>query len=386
MEPEKLNLPSANQITDWLGRLVQIPSVSPAQAGPRAGEPGEGRLAGQVGEWFRQFRGEVYTDEALPGRPNTFGIWRGASDRWLAVDVHLDTVSVEQMTGDPFSGHAADGKVHGRGAVDTKATLAIVLALLETMQANGQRPTANLLIAATVDEEVGALGAPAAAEWMRRQGFLVDELIVAEPTLCAPIHGHRGVVRLDFTIEGKAAHSSQPHMGQNAVIAAAQLALALQTEHERLERLPTVGLGHGALTVTILNGGTGINVVPPFAHLALDRRVVDGEQASAVVAQLEALARHHCPLPLTMNIQKQIDAFYQPSDSSLVRQLSQWTGEAAETAPYGTNAWAYADVAAQRVVFGPGSIDQAHGAVEWVAISELERAAAVYARWWGLTT
>jgi acetylornithine deacetylase/succinyl-diaminopimelate desuccinylase-like protein len=371
-------------IATWLSRLVQIPSVSPAQAGPRAGEPGEGRLAGQVAGWFDALGGQVQIDETLPGRPNVFGRWSGRSQRWLAVDVHLDTVSVEQMNGDPFSGRVADGRVYGRGAVDTKASLAIILALLEEMQRSDQRPDANLLIAATVDEEVGALGAPAAARWMQAQGLRVDELLIAEPTHCTPIYGHKGVVRLGFQIRGKSAHSSQPQMGRNAVVAGARLVMAMQAEHERLQSLSPVGLGHPMLTVTIMQGGAGINVVPDSCLVALDRRVVETETAANVVAQLSALAQSACPLPLTMQVQKEIDAFYQPADSAWVRRLAEWSGATPQVAPYGTNAWAYAAVAQERVVFGPGSIDQAHGAEEWVTVDELTKAAALYARWWGV--
>src|SRR5687767_3149319 len=110
-----------DRLAEWLSRLVQIPSVSPDQAGPRAGTPGEARLAASVAGWFTEFGGEVYQDEVLPGRPNVYGLWRGRSEGWLAVDVHLDTVSVEQMSGNPFSGEIRDGRVYGRGAVDDKA-------------------------------------------------------------------------------------------------------------------------------------------------------------------------------------------------------------------------------------------------------------------------
>lgn len=375
---------NSEQLAAWLCRLVQVPSVSPDQAGPRAGAPGEARLAAEVAGWFQQLGGEVELVDVLPGRPNVYGRWRGRSDRWLAVDVHLDTVSVEQMTGDPFSGEHRDGRVYGRGAVDTKASLAVILTLLEAMQQRGQQPAANLLIAATVDEEVGATGAPAAAAWLRERQLPIDQIIVAEPTLCTPIHGHKGVARMEFHIQGKAAHSSQPHFGQNAVVAAARVVLALQTEHERLQTLPPGALGNPALTVTILRGGTGINVVPDACQISVDRRVVENEKAAVVIAALHKLAQAACPLPLTMQVQKSIDAFYQPADSAWVRQLVAWSGSAPQVAPYGTNAWAYTDVAQNCVVFGPGSIDQAHGAEEWVTVDELAKAAEIYARWWGI--
>src|SRR4051794_7897584 len=127
----------ADCLAEWLSRLVRIPSVNPAQAGPRALVPGEARIAASVEGWFREFRGQVERDEVAPGRENVYGVWRGRSDRWIAVDAHLDTVGVEQMEGDPFSGEIRDGRVYGRGAVDTKATLAVVLALLEAIHQRG---------------------------------------------------------------------------------------------------------------------------------------------------------------------------------------------------------------------------------------------------------
>src|SRR5215212_10773212 len=157
------------QLATWLKRLVQIPSVTPEQAGPRAGEPGEARMADAIAGYFRDLGGEVHVEDVLPGRPNVYGIWRGTSERWAALDVHMDTVGVEQMLGDPFSGDLRAGRVYGRGAVDTKASLGVALALLDALRRAGRRPACNLLIAATADEENLARGAAAFAAWVRRQ-------------------------------------------------------------------------------------------------------------------------------------------------------------------------------------------------------------------------
>src|SRR3954470_17854406 len=227
-------IPTDEQLAAWLKRLVQIPSVAPEQAGPRAGAPGEARLAAAVAGWFRDFGGEVYVEDVLPGRPNVYGIWRGTSARWAALDVHMDTVGVEQMLGAPFGGELRDGRVYGRGAADTKASLAVALALLAALRRAGETPATNLVIAATADEETSARGAPAFAAWVRRRSIALDQLMVAEPTLCRPVHGHKGVVRLAFDIAGLPAHSSQPQLGKNAITAAAHLALAFDAEHRRL--------------------------------------------------------------------------------------------------------------------------------------------------------
>lgn len=374
---------SAHTPAQWLRRLVQIPSVNPHVAALEDGAPGEKALAEQIASWFTELGGNVCLDEVMPDRPNVYGIWTGRSDRWIAVDVHMDTVSAAPMSKDKFSGRIANQRVYGRGAVDTKASLGIILTLLEQMQRLNTRPGPNLLVGATVDEEIGATGAPAFARWMAQQPFRVEQIAVAEPTCCRPVYGHKGVVRLEFDIAGKSAHSSQPHRGQNAVVAAAKLIAALDQEDKQMQRArPASALGSPTLTVSVVRGGSGINVVPDSCHVALDRRVVDYEDAKTVADDLVDLARAHCDLPFQCRRQKELDAFYQEPDTPWVQQLARWSDSSPQVVPYGTNAWAYHEIVEQRIVIGPGSIDQAHGAEEWVELSELKRMADVYTRWW----
>lgn len=374
-----------NRVVEWLQRLVQTPSVTPVQAGPRAGVPGEAKLGAQMAEWFRELGGEVASEEVFPNRPNIYGIWRGRSDKWAAVDVHIDTAGVEQMEGDPFEARVADGRVYGRGSVDTKATLAIALALLEEMKRAGQSPEPNLLIAATSDEEGTAGGAPVFAEWVRKQDFRLDQLAVAEPTLCRPVYGHKGIVRITFNIEGVAAHSSQPHLGKNAITAAGHLILAIDEEQQRLRAQSWQNLlGVPALSATLINGGRGVSIIPDTCSLSLDRRVVDGEDATEVRDNLLEIARQRCPLPFTFEAWRAANAFVQPPDAPWIQQLAAWSGQEPMVVPYCTNAWAYGGLAKECVILGPGSIDQAHGKEEWVEISELEKLMDIYARWWGM--
>lgn len=374
-----------NRLAEWLSRLVQTPSVAPAQAGPRAGVPGEARLAAELAGYFRELGGQVFSEEVLPDRPNVYGLWRGRSSRWVAVDAHMDTVGVEQMTGDPFSGRIRDGRVYGRGAVDTKASLAVVLTLLELMYGAGHAPEPSLLIVATVDEEVGTRGAPAFAQWVRARELTLDQLMVAEPTMCLPVYGHKGLSRLEFQVKGKPTHSSQPQFGQNAVVAAAHLVVALDEEHRRLQAMPPqTALGLGTLTVSLIHGGQGINVVPDACSVSIDRRLVAGESPAEVSAALRDLAQRTCHLPVSATVLHEMPAFLQPPDTTWIRQLAEWSGQEPAIAPFATNAWAYKGLARECVVLGPGSVDQAHGDEEWVAISELEKLADIYSKWWGI--
>lgn len=373
------------RIIYWLSKLVQIPSVSSIQAGSKAGQPGEQALAEFLAETFRALGAdEVELEELLPGRPNVYAIWRGTSDRWAALDVHTDTVSVEQMTDPPFDGRLQANKIWGRGAVDTKASLALVIATLEAMQQAGLKPVPNLVVVGTINEESGGDGARGFAQWVRRRGLALDELMVAEPTLCAPIYGHKGVMALQLEVQGVPAHTSQPHLGKNAICAAAHLIVALEAEHERLQTLdwPTP-LGAPTLTVALINGGIGGNIVPDKCTLSLGRRMVPFEDPQAEADKLLVLAEAACPLPFVVKRRIGIEAFYQSPDLLWVQQLAAWSGETPTVAPYGTNALAYGGLAKQTIIFGPGSIDQAHGVVEWIEVAELEKAARVYANWLG---
>jgi len=372
-------------LSSWLSRLVQIPSVTPVQASARSGMTGEAQIALAVAGWFKALGGEVHLDECVTARPSVYGIFPGNTDQWVALDVHTDTVGVEQMSADPFGGEVRAGRVYGRGAVDTKASLAVALALLEALHTSGAKPQPNLLIAATADEEDQARGAPAFAEWVRRRGIVLDQLMVAEPTQCRPIHGHKGVVRLRFDVVGHPAHSAQPQHGKNAISAGAQLALAFAAEHERLQSADsTSALGQAALTVTLISGGRGINIVPDECSLSVDRRVVSGEQPEEIIAALTELAQRVCPLPVQATKLLAVGAFLQEPATPWIEQLCAWSGAAAALVPYGTNAWAYGGLARECVVLGPGSIDQAHGVEEWVAVSELLKLSQIYSQWWGI--
>lgn len=373
-------------LAEAVGRFVRLPSVNPAQAGPRAGQPGEAAVAAALAEAAADLGAEVVLDEVFADRPNVYARFDGTDGRVVAVDVHLDTVGVEHVQGDPFEPVVADGLLYGRGAVDTKATLGVVLSVLDRLRRDGRSPVPTVWLFGTVGEEAGGLpGARRLELWAEGAGVRVDELVVAEPTGCTPVHGHKGALGLEVTVHGHAAHSSKPELGRNAIVAAARVVLALEAEHLRLVAGPAATpVGTGTLASTIVRGGRATNIVPDECYLFAGRRLAPGEDPDDEYARLAALvAEAAAPLEVTVQLMngRGSRAFYQRPDSPLCQRLAGWTGTTPTTATYGSNAMAYTSLAAETVVFGPGSIDQAHQAVEWVTLDELARAAAVYERW-----
>lgn len=377
---------TTEQLAERVGDLVRIPSVNPGQAGPKSGDDGERSLSAWMAERADGLGADVTVDDIEEGRCNVYARFEGSTDHTVTVDVHLDTVGVEHMTEDPFDGRIQDDRVYGRGSVDTKATLALVLGVLEEMRSGGDRPMPTVNVVGTISEEMGGLlGAEGYRDWLLERGQRIDQMIVAEPTMCAPVHGHKGGLGLEVTVHGHAAHSSKPHLGQNAISAAARIILAVDGEQARLSgETPTTAVGTGTISCNEIGGGLARNIIPDACSLYVGRRAAPGEDPEVLFDELSRLV-NSAAAPLTTTIELANGhgsaAFYQDPDSPLVQALCELAGTSPDTADYGTNALRYPEVAGEIVVFGPGSIDQAHQAVEWVDIAQLELAADVYRRW-----
>ena len=374
---------TGHSIAELLSEMVRIPSVNPLHHGPRSGTVAEADMANWVAERAAALGAEVELDEIEPGRPNVYARFAGRIERMLAIDVHLDTVGVEHMEGDPFEGRISEGRVWGRGSVDTKATMAVVLAVLAEMTAAGQQPMCTVELVGTISEEGGGLaGASAYRDRLLERGESREQIVVAEPTMCAPVYGHKGGLGLEVLVEGRAAHSSKPHLGINALSAGARIIAAIDAEQDRLASQREVGaLGAGTVSVNEMGGGRARNIIPDHCELYVGRRIADGEDYEKESAHLTELIRA-AALPARVKVQLAngfgSNAFFQAPGCDLVTAMAEMSGHSPAVADFGTNALRYGEVADQIVVFGPGSIDQAHQAIEWVEIAELERAADVY--------
>ena len=375
----------------WVSRLVQIPSVNPLHTGPKAiehGDLGERAVAHALATWCADLGAEVVVDPVLDDRPNVYARFPGRTDDLVVIDVHTDTVSVEHMTDPPFDGRIDHGHVWGRGALDTKATHGVLLGLFESWKRGGLKPTPSVMVVGSIAEEAGGLlGAVAFRKWAEAQSLNISRTIVAEPTECVPVHGHKGAVGLKITVLGQAAHSSTPELGRNAISAAAAIVLALDDHHRDLigSRV-TTPMGTGTLLTSVITGGVAPNIVPDRCVLTVGRRIVPGEVPGDEYDRISTIARAASPLPL--EIEPTIaplpgdrpgsPAFFTSADSAFVAALAHTTGNHPQCATFGTNALRYDGFGGDKVVFGPGSIDDAHQATERVAISDLHRLADVY--------
>ncbi|REK76060.1 M20 family metallopeptidase [Paenibacillus paeoniae] len=370
----------ATRTTNILRELVQIPSVNPSFEG---GVP-ELEVADYVERFFHRLGLTVERREVKTDRPNIIGMLPGERSHspGLLLEAHMDTVQTINMTIDPFAAVIEDGKLYGRGACDTKASLAAMLAAIEWCVENDKVPHIPVYIAATVDEEVHYQGVLDLLQIKER----FSGAIVGEPTGLHAVIAHKGVVRCEIETVGIAAHSSRPSEGVSAIDAMVQVITHIrEVVTPRLLAQPHPLVGAASLSVTEIAGGIAPNTIPDRCRIKIDRRTIPGEDSEQVWRELcdelnklelgddRASVIVHPPFVLDYTLDTS-------ADSDIVQQLTKAAckriGEVHTLGvPYGTDASKLAMVGIPSVVFGPGSIDQAHTEDEWVDLEQVALAA-----------
>jgi len=371
-----------SSLTDTLAALVRIDSVNSSYDGG----PGEGEIARCVRRFFDCRGIETREQEVFPGRPNVIARLPGRdATRRVILEAHMDTVSVQGMTIAPFDPRVEGGRMFGRGACDTKGGLAAMMHALASLHAEGIVPPCEVWLAAVVDEEFSFRGVVKLCE-----GLAASAAIVAEPTSLRAVIAHKGVLRWRIVARGRAAHSSKPHLGVNAIAHMARVVLALEEDHARLAAQPHPLLGPATCNVGVIRGGVQVNFVPDECAIEIDRRLLPGERAEAVLAHyqrlLDGLKAHDPAMDLAMEPPMLTDEALETGAESAPAQVA--GAVLAEMGldprpcgvPFACDASKLARQGIPSIVFGPGSIDRAHTADEYVELDEVERAFEFYRR------
>jgi acetylornithine deacetylase/succinyl-diaminopimelate desuccinylase family protein len=367
-------------VLQTLADLVRINSINSSYEGG----PGEKEVAAYVRRFFEQRGIEVWELEVFPGRNNVIACVPGRDpSRRIIFEAHMDPVSIKGMSIDPFDPVIRDGKLHGRGSVDDKAGLAAMMHAVTDIHASGEPPPCELWLAAVVDEEFSFRGVVKLCE-----GLKADAAVVAEPTEFKCVIASKGVLRWRIRTKGKAAHSAKPHLGINAITAMSRVVLALNEDHERMQQVQHPLLGPATCNVGVIHGGVQVNFVPDEAVIEIDRRLLPGEEVESVLAHyqslLDALMKQHPDVIAEMEQPMLQDWSFQTDANAPLVQLSRDVlrgmkrEDGVSGVPFGSDASKFARLGIPTILFGPGSIDQAHAAVEYVECAEVEAALAFY--------
>ena len=374
--------------------LVRIPSVNPMGREVDGPPYFEDRLTDHLQQLIEQLQLPVERHIVMPKRDNLITRLEGigkSRESILLLEVHQDTVPVDGMTIPPFEAALANGRILGRGACDVKGGMATLLTTLARLQetAHDDRPT--IVAAFTINEENGFDGIRHLCETTNRGKShllprLPDAAIVTEPTELDVVMAHKGTVRWRCHTDGVAGHSSQPDKGINAIYRMSEIVRAFRDYATR--GLPTdqqdPWVGGPTLSVGTIHGGISINTIPDRCTIEIDRRTLPNESPpSAYQHALEFLSKHasaegvthDAPLLQAPGLSTECNQALAASLSESCHRLDapgKFTGVS-----YGTDAGPLSTFGVPTVVFGPGSIAQAHTKDEWIDTDSLETAVTI---------
>ncbi len=373
---------SDNPILADLQRAVAIESINPSLPGGSRGEVG---MVEFTEAFFEECGIPVQTEEVLPGRCNVVATLVGHDPtRTLLFESHMDTASTDGMAIDPFAPRIEDGLLYGRGSCDTKAGGVAMMHAMRRFRVAGEKPSVNVQFAGAMDEEHTFKGALALA-----QGTKADAVVVSEPTDLAVVRAHNGLARFRIHVAGVAAHSSKPELGVNAISKMARIVAAVEDDIEASYASRSHPLtGHPRLNIGVIAGGVQINFVPDRCVIEVDRRVIPGEDPLQTVEPfrelLTRLARLDPELDARVEEPFLLDTSMETAAEADIIQVATAACEATvgsssvDGVPYGTDASKFTAIGIPSIVLGPGSIDQAHAAVEWVDCQQVLDATDIY--------
>jgi len=303
----------------------------------------------------------------------------------IGLSGHSDCVPVEGQTwtSDPFVLTERDGKLFGRGSCDMKGFIACVLASVPSFTARALNEPVHIII--SYDEEVGCTGVRPLLARLGEDLPRPRAVIVGEPTSMAVIDAHKRIDLYRTRVTGREAHSSMPELGVNAIDAAAALIGELGRNGARIAEqqndarfLPP----HSTLCVGTIEGGTAPNIVPKHCAFQWQVRSLPTADPEELPRDLASFAESDL-LPGMRRISKDakiatetlgsVPAFVAAPGSEAVALALALTGaDRAGAVSYTTEAGLFEESGVPAVICGPGNIEQAHAADEYVAISQLE--------------
>ncbi len=331
-------------------------------------------------------RVEIMHDDS--GRKaNLFATLGPAIDGGIVLSGHSDVVPVsdQDWTSNPFEMVERDGHLYGRGTCDMKGFIAACLAMAPTFaQQVRARP---LHFAFTYDEETGCIGAGHLAESLKERNLKPSLAIIGEPTSMRIIEGHKGCYEYSTRFQGLEGHGSNPDLGVNAVEYAVRYVARLLELLDQLQaRAPEDSRFDPpwtTLNIGALNGGSVHNVIPPKAQIDWEMRPVQAADARFVKDTLRsycddvllpAMRRVHPKASIETEVIGEVAGLIPTDSNEALRIVAELTGaNSADVVPFGTEAGIFQTLGMDVVVCGPGSIEQAHKADEYLAVEQLDQ-------------
>ncbi len=365
-------------VTTILSKLVSFPVLG-----------GESNL--NIIHWIKEYvESHGIATTLVPNEDNTKASLHcrigPAVDGGIILSGHTDVVPVKGQTWetDPFTLTENNGKLYARGSADMKGYVACCLAVLPVMvRANLKKP---IYFAFSYDEEIGCLAAPDLIKHMKATYEETPKYaIIGEPTLLEPVIGKKGICYVKTEVNGSAGHSSGIHKEISAIHESTRLILWLEN---KMKAIATVSIDdrfdppHSTIHVGQISGGVATNIVADYCCFEWDIRVIPKddihqlfEDYYAFCAEREVEVQKKFPDFKITNtlVHPPVPALDTKETDSIVGLLQKLTGNNSwKTVAYAAEAGQFHEAGYESIICGPGSIEQAHRANEFVTQEQLD--------------
>ncbi len=325
---------------------------------------------------------------AVDGKPLNLVAEIGTGPRAIILNSHVDTVPPGDPAlwqTDPLSPVEKDGRIYGRGAEDAKGCLTSMIVAFEALACRRQELPVRVILMAVGAEERGGLG----TKTEMANGLRADAAIVGESTELEPKLAHKGVLRLEVEVKGKAAHASDPEAGINAVMAMAPVIAALDRLAAEVRRREERYTGKASLVVSTIAGGVALNVIPASCVISIDRRVLPTETEAEATDEIARTVAAALPAGIGATVEVRTVRFVAPSaiaaDAAIVRAAEQAASRLLGRTVQATGFTATCDMTylvngagIPSVILGPDSIEVAHQVNECISIDQMTQAVTLY--------
>jgi len=330
---------------------------------------------------------DVKLDVFGEDRANVFATYGNADDIGIALYGHLDVVPVFGEPTEP-AGSLKGGFLYGRGSADMLGGCAAILSAARVIARSGRKGQKGVAVLFVSDEEQLNGGMKRVFDERKPDGVnlsaleAADVAVVAEPTQLQVQLGNRGFTSFFIRATGKAAHSSSPHEGENAIYKMARIVSRLEQFCADLAPDAHKWLGPSTLNVGKIRGGLLLNTIPDFCEIEVERRILPGtspdmsyEEFRRIVGEDGEVVRRSTLYPswidedhpLTMTALDAVGSF-----SSQGPRPGAFIGC--------TEAGYFSDrFGIPTVLLGPGSIAQAHRENEFCEAAQIEQCVGIFA-------
>ena len=295
---------------------------------------------------------------------------------------HLDVVPPGEADWKypPFAGLESHGKIYGRGSADMKGGITAIITAVRQLVDSGVRLEGDIIFFAAAGEETDSCGTKRFVHDWGGMPALAG-VVVPEPTDFDVVTAHRGMLWLEVTTKGEAAHGSAPQLGINAITS--MKAVLNELAGYKIRFGPHKLLGECSMSINTIQGGKAINIVPDKCSIGIDIRTLPGQNHRDIIDDLRkifAKLKQKSPqFEPQVSVVREVGALETDPGCDFVKDFCSAVGiDETKAVGFTTDGPYFASLGAPVIIFGPGKPEVCHKPDEYIEISDIAKAVEYY--------